>query len=140
MTLPSGLSIQVGAYSFKAVLLHERAPRSCEAFLDLLPMREQIIHVRWSGEAMWIPFGEAHVSVPWEDPTSYPPPGQFLLYPGGVSEMEILLPYGACQFASKAGQLAGNPFAQITEGAEQLYELGRHVLYAGVQEIRVEAE
>jgi hypothetical protein len=62
-----------------------------------------------------------------------------ILYPGGVSETEILLAYGACQFASKAGQLAGNHFLTIVEGQENVYQLGRSVLYKGAHPIRFEA-
>ena len=62
-------------------------------------------------------------------------PGQILLYPGGFSETEILLPYGACQFASKMGQLAGNHFLTVVEGNENLAALGKLVLWSGAQEI-----
>jgi hypothetical protein len=60
-----------------------------------------------------------------------------LLYPGGVSETEILFPYGPTQFASKAGVLAGNHFATVVKGGEQLRELGPLVLWQGAQEIRL---
>jgi hypothetical protein len=38
-------------------------------------------------------------------------------------------------FASKAGALAGNHFATIVEGGENLRELGRRFLWEGAQEI-----
>jgi hypothetical protein len=75
-----------------------------------------------------------------EDPTSYPAPGQLLLYPGGVSEVEILFPYGDTCFASKAGQLAGNVFASVVDGLEHLQAIGRLVLWEGAQAIRLEEE
>ena len=53
----------------------------------------------------------------YENPTSYPAPGQVILHPGGVSETEILLAYGSVQFASKVGVLAGNHFLTVTDGA-----------------------
>ena len=62
-----------------------------------------------------------------EDPTSYPAPGELLLYPGGVSEVEILFPYGDTCFASKAGQLAGNHFATVVDGLEHLQAIGELV-------------
>jgi Protein of unknown function (DUF3830) len=49
--------------------------------------------------------------------------------------VEILFPYGATCFASKMGQLAGNHFATIVEGREELPELGRVVLWEGAQPI-----
>jgi hypothetical protein len=68
-----------------------------------LPYQERLIHVRWSGEACWIPLGDLDLGVGYENATSYPAPGQLLLYPGGVSETEILLAYGSVRFASKVG-------------------------------------
>ncbi|MGL4242365.1 MAG: DUF3830 family protein, partial [Beijerinckiaceae bacterium] len=59
-----------------------------------------------------------------------------ILYPGGVSETEILMAYGRVNFASMAGQLSGNHFLTVTEGLENIYTLGRKVLLEGAQEIR----
>ena len=70
---------------------------------------------------------------------SYPAPGQILLYPGGISETEILLAYGGVHFASKMGQLAGNHFITLTSRLERLPELGKTVLYKGAQKVRFEA-
>jgi hypothetical protein len=64
--------------------------------------------------------------------------GQIIVYPGGYSEAEILVAYGGVAFSSKLGQLAGNHFATIVEGAEQLREMGRRVLWLGAQEISIE--
>jgi hypothetical protein len=105
----------------------------------MLPYRKQIIHVRWSGEACWIPLGSLDLSLGLENHTSYPAPGDILLYPGGISETEILLAYGSVCFASKVGQLAGNHFLTITENREQLRSLGELVLWNGAQDILFEA-
>lgn len=123
---------------FAARLEEAAAPRTLAAFRSLLPLRSKIIQARWSGEAAWIPFGELDVGVGVENATSYPAPGQILLYPGGYSETEILFPYGATCFASRLGQLAGNHFATVVEGGDQLPELGRRVLWEGAQDISFE--
>ena len=65
--------------------------------------------------------------------TSYPAPGDIILYPGGVSETEILIAYGGTRFASKAGQLAGNHFLTLDTGVEHLKEIGRLALWTGAQ-------
>jgi Protein of unknown function (DUF3830) len=132
------LEIAVGEMQFVARLEEEAAPQTVAAFRRLLPLRSQIIQARWSGEAAWIPFGDLEVGVGPENATCYPAPGELLLYPGGVSETEILFPYGATSFASKAGALAGNHFATIVEGGEQLRELGKTVLWKGAQDISFE--
>jgi hypothetical protein len=131
------LEIVSSDFSFTARLEEESAPITVAAFRKLLPLDSRVIHVRWSGESMWIPFGELDVGIGPENATSYPAPGELLLYPGGVSETELLFPYGACCFASKAGQLAGNHFATVVEGDEHLRELGVKCLWEGAQEISV---
>lgn len=133
------LRITVGDESFVGRLEHKNAPATCTAFVKALPFVSEVIHVRWSGEGVWMPLGELDFGVGYENATSYPAPGQMILYPGGVSETEILLAYGNVCFASKAGQLAGNHFLTITEGQERIYELGRAVLYRGAKPIRFEA-
>jgi hypothetical protein len=129
------LEIAAGEMRFTARLEEDAAPQTVAAFRRLLPLQSRIIQARWSGESAWIPFGELDVGVGPENATCYPAPGELLLYPGGVSETEILFPYGATSFASKAGALAGNHFATVVEGGEQLRELGRLVLWEGAQEI-----
>jgi len=135
----SQLRINAGSFSFVARLEEAQAPRTCAWFAALLPYRQRIIHVRWSGEACWIPLGELALGLGYENHTSYPAPGQVLLYPGGISETEILLAYGAVQFASKVGVLAGNHFLTVVEGNENLAALGRKVLWDGAQEIEFTA-
>jgi len=133
------LRITAGPFSFVARLEEALAPRTCARFTALLPYRQRIIHVRWSGEACWIPLGELELGLGYENHTSYPAPGQVLLYPGGISETEILLAYGAVQFASKVGVLAGNHFLTVVDGNENLAALGRKVLWEGAQEIEFTA-
>ena len=129
------IEIVAGGLRFAARLETERAPKSCERFRAMLPMKAKIIQARWSGEAGWIPFGDLDLDLGYENHTSYPAPGHLLLYPGGLSETEILFPYGSTVFASRAGQLAGNHFATIYEGNDQLEALGRRVLWEGAQDI-----
>jgi hypothetical protein len=130
------LTIRVGDLNFTARWEPE-APRTVEAVRRLLPMDAQLIHCRWSGEGTWVPLGDLKVDVGYEHHTSHPAPGELLIYTGDLSECEILFPYGACAFSSKLGQLAGNHFATVTRGAEQLRELGRRVLWQGAQPIEI---
>ena len=104
----------------------------------MLPLKTKIIQARWSGEAGWIPFGELDLDLGYENHTSYPAPGHLLLYPGGLSETEILFPYGSTMFASRSGQLSGNHFATIYEGNDQLDALGTLVVWEGAQDITFE--
>ncbi len=132
------IRITCGDVEFVARLEHDISPKTCEAFLGMLPYENKMIHVRWSGESCWVPFGDFDLGVPFEDPTSHPAPGEILWYPGGISECELLFPYGPCCFASKAGQLAGNHFLTIVEGKDKLHALGASTLQVGALPIRFE--
>jgi Protein of unknown function (DUF3830) len=133
------LAITVGDFRFTARLEEDAAPRTIAVLRTLLPLDSQLVQARWSGESAWVPMGfELDLDLGPENANSYPAAGELLLYPGGLSEVEILFPYGATCFASKMGQLAGNHFATIEEGAERLPELGRVVLWEGAQPILFE--
>lgn len=135
----NALRITVAKLVFTARFEDRAAPLSCAAFRRLLPYRERIIQTRWSGEAAWIPLGDLELALGYENHTSFPAPGEILFYPGGISETEILFPYGSTRFASKVGQLAGNHFLTVVDGRESFKELGRLVLWEGAQDIQFEA-
>jgi Protein of unknown function (DUF3830) len=131
------LRIQAGEFEFTARLEEEKAPQTIAALRGLLPLEGKLGQARWSGEAAWVPLGwDLDLGLEPENATSYPAPGELLLYPGGLSEVEILFPYGATCFASKMGQLAGNHFATIEKGREQLEALGRAVAWDGALDVR----
>jgi hypothetical protein len=129
------LAISASGFELRARFEEESAPATVGAFRKMLPLDSKIIHVRWSGEGGWIPMGDLDAGIGPENATSYPSPGELIFYPGGVSETELLLAYGYVAFASKAGALAGNHFATIVEGGENLRELGRRMLWEGAQDI-----
>jgi len=133
------IHIEAGGFHFRAQTNPE-APITVAAFLKLLPYRQKLIHVRWSGEGCWVPLGDFVLeqdgkAIGFENATSHPAPGEILFYPGGYSETEIILAYGACCFASKLGQLAGNHFLTIIEGQENLRALGKKTLWEGAQDV-----
>lgn len=129
------LRVKAGPYTFIARMEREAAPSTCAVFEGLLPFHERVIHSRWSGEAVWIPLGDMQTGLEFENHTCHPSRGDFLLYPGGFSETEILFTYGSASFASKMGALAGNHFLTVEEGGENLEALGKLVLWEGAQDI-----
>ncbi|HZE98968.1 MAG TPA: DUF3830 family protein [Planctomycetota bacterium] len=133
------LHVVAGPHVFRARLEEAAAPKTCAAFLKFLPYRQKLIHARWSGEACWVPLGDFKLGVEAEHPISKPAPGQLLFYPGGISETEILFPYGESVFACKDGVLEGTPFLTIVDGAAQLPSLGKLVLWRGAQDIVFQA-
>jgi hypothetical protein len=133
------LRITVGDFEFAARLEEEKAASTVAALRGLLPLESKLVQARWSGEAAWVPLGwELELGIGPENATSYPGPGELLLYPGGLSEVEILFPYGATSFASKMGQLAGNHFATIEAGGERLADLGDAILWNGALDLRIQ--
>lgn len=132
------LEITAAGFTFRARFLEDDAPATVAAFRAILPFDDRIIHCRWSGESTWIPMGDQRLGLDFENHTSHPAPGMLLLYPGGISETEMLFPYGSTMFASKMGQLAGNHFATLTKGQEHLKELGRRTLWEGAQDLVME--
>ena len=138
------LVVRAGPFTFDAKFEWDAAPKTVEAFQRAMPFEQKAVHVRWSGEAVWLPLGEMRftdadgANIEYENHSSFPAPGQVIVYPGGISECEILVAYGGVSFASKVGQLAGNHFITLTSGLENLPELGRLCLYEGAQPVKVE--
>jgi hypothetical protein len=132
------MKITIAGQAFDAVFETSKSPASCAAFRAAMPFESRVVHVRWSGEGLWIPLGDMDFEVGYEDATAYPAPGQILLYPKSVSETEILIAYGSLHFASKAGTLAGNHFATIVDNLERLREIGVATLWEGAKPIRFE--
>ncbi|RJL07708.1 DUF3830 family protein [Paracoccus siganidrum] len=133
----SSLKVTIAGIEFEAKF-EDAAPKTVAAFRRQMPYVSKVVHVRWSGEGVWIPLGEEDFGLGYENHTSYPAPGQFVLYPGGISETEILLAYGGVHFSSKLGQLAGNHFMTLTSNLDKLAQIGPKVLWEGAQEIRFE--
>jgi len=73
------LEITVADLRLLARLEEERAPATVAAFRRLLPLESKLIQARWSGQSAWIPFGDLDLGIGFEDPTSYPAPGELLI-------------------------------------------------------------
>ncbi len=127
--------IEIAGHKFKAQLEPTQSPETCASFRRNMPFEGKVVHVRWSGEGMWIPMGDRDFGVGYEEATTYPTPGQIILYPKGLSETEILIAYGSTSFASKAGPLAGNHFATITSDLDKLREIGVSTMWEGAKPI-----
>ena len=68
------LTIEAGPFTFAGRLEEAAAPKTCAVFKRLLPYRQKIIHVRWSGEGCWIPLGDLDLGLGYENHTSHPGP------------------------------------------------------------------
>ena len=135
----SALRLSIGGRLSR--LRWDLAPQSCMRFTQMLPFHGQVIHARWSGEAIWSPLSSA-----WRDTsileaehaTGRPQPGEVLLSINRHSEPELLVAYGVTRFASNAGPLEGNPVLLIQDDLSQLIERGREILMHGAMELRID--
>lgn len=132
--------VEIDGHPFTAKFEESLSPKTCASFKRNMPFDSKVVHVRWSGEAMWIPLGNRDFEIAYEDATTYPVPGQILLFPQGKSETEILIAYGSVRFASKAGDLAGNHFATITSDLDKLREIGMSTMWEGAKPIQFRNE
>jgi hypothetical protein len=130
--------LTIGNHRFAGMLRDDIAPKTCSVLRAMLPLKSPVVHARWSGEACWAPLGELDLKLPPENATSFPRPGEVILYPGGISETEILIAYGPVRFGCKAGQLAGNPVITITHDLDQLADVCRDVLHSGKKDLTIE--
>jgi len=130
------VALSLGSHSFAGHLETSAAPASCAWLLRLLPLQTRIVHARWSGEAGWVPLGPQPLLAP-ENATVYPQCGHILLYAGGLSEPELLIPYGACAFGSKAGALAGNHVITLDGDLSRLSAIGNGLLWHGGEPFRL---
>ena len=71
------MKIHIADQVFDAVFETEKSPATCAAFQQAMPFESKIVHVRWSGEGVWIPLGDMDFAVGYEDATAYPAPGRF---------------------------------------------------------------
>ena len=141
LMVPS-VTIAIGDTTFSARVRHELAPASCAQLVALLPFRGEIVHARWSGEALWSPLAavwHAGTKLPPEHATGRPSPGEMVLFAGGQSEPELLIAYGLCRFACRTGPLEGNPILTIDDGLARLAELGHGLLWRGALSLRIQS-
>src|SRR4029077_1003273 len=61
--------VRIGASVLQARLEPDRSPHTVDAFVARLPWRGQLVHARWSGEALWMPLGDTTLYESYEDPT-----------------------------------------------------------------------
>ena len=133
------LRMTIADMVFDARLETDKAPRTCAAFVDRPGLRQPHRPCPLERRSRVDPARRLPVRRRLREPHELPGTGPIILYPGGISETEILLAYGGVRFASKVGQLAGNHFLTLTSGLDQLPEIGRLALWEGAKPIRFEA-
>lgn len=67
----------IAGYDFTLRFEESAAPQTVAFIKNLLPLEDEVIHVRWSGGAIWIPFGQKYstLDLDYENATCHPAPG-----------------------------------------------------------------
>ena len=67
----SQLVVRAGDFTFQARFEKQSAPKNLRGFLvRAMPFESKFIHVRWSGEGVWMPLGDLDFGVGYENHTS----------------------------------------------------------------------
>src|SRR3954470_22628672 len=74
------LTVRAGEFTFEARFEEQLAPKTVAAFRKAMPFESQAIHVRCSGARVSMRLGDLNFAVSYENQTSYPAPGQIILY------------------------------------------------------------
>ena len=135
----SKIEIKTPNERFVGKLHNEKAPESVSVMQDILPIESELMHVRWSGHAIWIDIdGISLPEIPRENHTAYPSRGDVLLYPGYKNDQEILISCGPTCFKSPAGEIAGNHVATLEATPQELAEIEERTLHDGVLDVLIE--
>jgi hypothetical protein len=134
----STLELDIEGDVYTAELLEDKAPKNIEAMREFLPLETDVMHVRWSGHAVWANIDEIDLpEVPRENHTVYPSRGDILFYPGYRNEQEILIACGPTCFKSPAGELAGNHVGTLDVSDEELVSLEQSTLDTGKKDATI---
>ena len=126
---------------YTAELLEKKAPESIATMKEFLPLETEVMHVRWSGHAVWANIDEINLpEVPRENHTVYPSRGDILFYPGYKNDQEILIACGPTCFKSPAGELAGNHVGTLEASQEKLVSLEESTLDTGKKQATINIE
>jgi len=110
----TSLRVETDRSTFYGPLSSDRAPESVSALETLLALTTELLQVRRSGHATWMPVdGDAVTDLPRENHTAYPSRGDVLVSPGFKNEPELLFACGPTCFESPAGEQAGNHVATL---------------------------
>lgn len=134
------IEIEVAKIKITAGLLEEEAPRTCAAFLTVLPFEGEILSLRWSGDGFQThhpqleAMAEKH-RLSLENFTVLAARGDVLFWP---RDRGLFFCYNYMHSIGITGEEPSNLFAHVRpEHYSRLYDIGRLVYTAGKQQIKI---
>jgi len=128
------IEITLGEVQAVAELFPDRARRTVQAFLDLLPLQGHAVHGRWSGHVFWIK--RPLPDLPEENPVHLLSPGALVVLPGAG---EIMVAVGEAAVHSALGlPRTANWIGQVVGNVESLCAAGRELQVTGNRPVRFE--
>ena len=134
------LRIKAGPHTFDAHFETAAAPKTCAVFKKLLPYDNKIIHVRWSGEGVWIPLGDLDLGLSLREPHQLSGArASSSSIPAASAKPKSCSPMAACALPARSASSPATISSPSPPISTNSYELGRAVLYEGAKPIRIEA-
>ena len=124
--------IKIDDSVFFAFLMEDKSPKTCKAFLSLLPLEGKILHATWSGEMLFLKCNGITGRQELENATVYPSRGDVGLN-FNLGELQIV--YGQAQLRARLGPAPDSIFARITENPDRLEEMGQKIHREGAKNI-----
>ncbi len=132
------ITLAIDGVVAKAVLFTDKAPRTCAKVLNLLPIEDRTIQVRWSGAA-WrteknypLQLGEV------ENPVTVLEPGDIIYYDDPRYDLyKIGVAYGRAAWRDFAGDLIVAHIGRITENLDAFMKVCERILFDGPKTVRI---
>lgn len=121
------IEIIAGKERAVALLLDEKAPKTCDAIWNSLPIISTATHAKISGEEIMLMIP---LFIDIENPTSNPDPGDICYWPSG---QDVCIYYG--EITSFLG--AVTKFAKVSEGLEVIKMIGRRNWFKQGEKIEI---
>ena len=122
------IKIEIADHVFLADLLEDAAPETCKAVWDMLPCQDEILHVKWSGNAFYF-FSPLDLAKAECSRVYGVNPGDIVYNPhvhdAAEHPHEITLIYAEAAMYTVSGTAISNLFARIRpEYLPALYDVG----------------
>jgi hypothetical protein len=130
----------------RAVLLADRAPRTCAAVWNALPHEAEVLHARWAGREIFLPIPLPD-KPPMENLTNRVSAGEIIYFREWEGQYDntgfetVGLFYGAEVIREWRGDVKANLIARLLpEDLPLLEEVGLRVWRQGAEWVRVERD